>query len=115
MTYAYILLSTFREDLPVGLALCIAPFLLGWLFSFVFHRVSALQQQVKDLGEDKARLEKRVQGLEGDLTDTRVRLTQAESEIHGLREQASKLKNELIIAESERNILKAQLEEGKKK
>ena len=107
-----LLFSTFREDLPIGLALCIAPFLLGWLFAFLFHGVTGLQTQVKNLTLDNAQLNDRVKTLDSNLTDTRMKLSQCEAELESKTADLRKCKNDLMLVESERNMLKAQLEEG---
>jgi peptidoglycan hydrolase CwlO-like protein len=109
-----LLFSTFREDLPVGLALCIVPFVLGWLFSFLFHGVSGLQQQVKTLTQDKSQLEERVKNLDNTLTETRMKLSQCEAELESTNANLRKCKNDLMLAESERNMLKEQVKEQKK-
>lgn len=110
--YHTLLFSTFREDLPIGLALCIAPFLLGWLFSFLFHGVSGLQTQVKTLTLDNAQLSDRVKTLDNTLTDTRMKLSQCEAQLELKTNDLRKCKSDLMLVESERNMLKAQIEEG---
>lgn len=109
MLYEYILLSTFREDLPIGLALCIVPFVLGWAFAFFFHDVSGLQSQVKQLTDETKRLNDRVEHLESDLTDTRMKLAAAESDAESKGEQLTRTKSKLIDAEVELNLLKEKM------
>lgn len=111
MFYVYILLSTFREDLPIGLALCIAPFVLGWLFAFFFHDVSGLQSKIRQLTEDVKRLDERVEHLNDDLTNTRMKLSAAEADAEAKAEQLARTRSKLIDAETELALLK---EKGKK-
>ena len=110
-----LLFSTFKEDLPVGLGLCIAPFILGWLFAFIFHGVTGLQTKVKNLTQENTQLSERVASLESTLTDTRMKLSQTESELETKKEDLKKVKNDLMLAESERNMFREQLAEAKKK
>lgn len=104
MFFSYILLhnSTFQQDLPVGLMLCIIPFLLGWLFSYIYHKVSALKT------ENEA-LTTRVTSLTAETTDLRLKLSQAEAEIETLKGQHRKAKDDLMMCESERNALREQV------
>jgi predicted flap endonuclease-1-like 5' DNA nuclease len=86
MTTAIILLNncTFTGNLPMALALCIVPFILGWLAAWIFHKVGSLKSTIGELTTD----------------------TQLDAEIENLNGQIRKVKNDLIICESERNILK---------
>lgn len=107
MLFSTILLaSTLQQDLPVGLALCVVPFVLGWAFAYFFHKVSDLQLQVRQLTEDKTALTKKVNEQAEEITDQRVRLTQAEAEIHDQRSTISHLRSNLLVAEHELKALK---------
>jgi peptidoglycan hydrolase CwlO-like protein len=114
--FSYILFaSSFRDDLPVGLALAIAPFILGWLFAFVFHNVSGLKTQVDRLTSDNATLTDKVHRLEHELTEVRVQLTQAESQVETQAEQIKKLKNEILILNNDLFKANEALDKKKKK
>lgn len=110
MTTAIILLNncSFTGNLPVALALCIVPFILGWLAAYIFHRVGSLKSTINKLTSDNGALNDRVNSLTSDNTDLKVKITQLDAEIENLNGQIRKLKNDLIICESERNILKSQ-------
>lgn len=110
MTTAIILLNncSFTGNLPVALALCIVPFILGWLAAYIFHRVGSLKSTINELTSDNGALNDRVNSLMSDNTDLKVKITQLDAEIENLNGQIRKLKNDLIICESERNILKSQ-------
>lgn len=110
MTTAIILLNncSFTGNLPVALALCIVPFILGWLAAYIFHRVGSLKSTINELTSDNGALNARVNSLTSDNTDLKVKITQLDAEIENLNGQIRKLKNDLIICESERNILKSQ-------
>lgn len=110
MTTAIILLNncTFAGNLPVALALCIIPFILGWLAAWIFHKVGSLKSTISELTADNNALNEKVNGLTSDNTDLKVKITQLDAEIENLHGQIKKLKNDLIICESERNILKSQ-------
>ena len=110
MTTAIILLNncSFTGNLPVALALCIVPFILGWLAAYIFHRVGSLKSTINELTSDNGALNDRVNSLTSDNTDLKVKITQLDAEIENLNGQIRKLKNDLIICESERNILKSQ-------
>lgn len=113
MFFAYILLqSTFQQDLPVGLALCIVPAILGWLAAYSYYKVGSLKGQIASLTEENTGLKAKVDSLSSENTDLRVKLTQREAEIEHLNEQLRKAKNDLIICESERNILNSKLADG---
>jgi predicted flap endonuclease-1-like 5' DNA nuclease len=102
MLFSYILLhvSTFMQDLPVGLALCIVPFILGWLIAFGYYKVSDLRAQIASLTASNGT-------LTAENTDLKVKLTQADSEIHSLNEQIRKLKNDLIICQGDLHVAQA--------
>lgn len=110
MTIAIILLNncTFTGNLPMALALCIVPFILGWLAAYLFHKVGSLQSKIGELTTDNGELNSKVTSLTSDNTDLKVKITQLDAEIENLNAQIKKLKNDLIICESERNILKGQ-------
>lgn len=110
MTTAIILLNncTFTGNLPMALALCIVPFILGWLAAWIFHKVGSLKSTIAELSADNSSLNEKVSGLTSDNTDLKVKITQLDAEIENMNGQIRKLKNDLIICESERNILKNQ-------
>jgi hypothetical protein len=113
MLFAHIFLqSTFQQDLPVGLALCIVPAILGWLAAYSYYKVGSLRTQVTNLTTENGDLTAKVAKLTEEGTDLRVKLTQADAQIENLNEQLRKAKNDLIICESERNILNSKLAEG---
>jgi len=89
------------DDLPVGLLLCIVPFILGWLAAFAYYKVSALRDQV-------AELTTKVNDLTHEMTELRVKLSQAEAELEHRANDLHKVKNDLIMCESERNALREQ-------
>lgn len=89
------------DNLPTALALCLIPFLLGWLAARAYYKVGSLRDQVNELSG-------RVSSLTEELTDTRVKLTQAEADIEAKTEQIRKLKNDLMMCEGERNALREQ-------
>ena len=99
------------KALLTALAMCLIPALLGWLAASAYYKVGELRDKVTALGAEVGTLTSRVNTLTGDLTDTRVKLTQAESELDTRSQQMSKLKNDVIIAESERNLLRIKWEE----
>jgi predicted flap endonuclease-1-like 5' DNA nuclease len=108
MLFSYILLhaSTFQQDLPIGLALCIVPAILGWLAAYSYYKVGSLKAQVAELTTENTSLKGKVASLTEETTDLRVKLTQADSQIFTLNEQIRKLKNDLIICESDLNAAK---------
>jgi len=108
MTTAIILLNncTFTGNLPMALALCIVPFILGWLAAWIFHKVDSLKSTIGELTTDNGELNAKVNTLTSDNTDLKVKITQLDAEIENLNGQIRKVKNDLIICESERNILK---------
>jgi predicted flap endonuclease-1-like 5' DNA nuclease len=89
------------DNLPTALALCLIPFLLGWLAARTYYKVGALRDQVNELSG-------RVSSLTEELTDTRVKLTQAEADSEAKAEQIRKLKDDLMMCEGERNALREQ-------
>ena len=91
--FSYILLEcTFAQNLPMALALCLLPFLLGWLAAYAFYGVGSLKNQLATLTTQNGDLNAKVNTLTGELTDTRVKLTQAEAEIERLNELLRKAK-----------------------
>lgn len=115
MFFAYILLqSTFQQDLPVGLALCIVPAIIGWLAAYSYYKVGSLKGQIASLTEENTGQKAKIDSLSSENTDLRVKLTQCEAEIERLNEVLRKAKNDLIICESDRNVLQSKLDEGGK-
>jgi hypothetical protein len=112
--YMFFFASTFREDLPVGLALALVPFLLGWLFSYIFHGVNGLKESNAKLNAENTNLTDKVHKLDSELTDTRVKLTQAEALSEQLSEQIKKLKNEVLILTNDLFKATEKKEKGKK-
>jgi predicted flap endonuclease-1-like 5' DNA nuclease len=114
MTFSFILLDncTFLGNLPIALALCLLPFLLGWLAATAFHKVGWLKSRITELTADNNGLNTKVSGMTSDITDLRVRISQLEAELESKNEQIRKLKNDLIICESERNILQSKESTG---
>jgi len=102
--------STFKQDLPVGLLLCIVPAILGWLAAYAYY-VSPLKTKLAEMTAENGSLNMKVNNLSTENTDLRVKLTQADSELHTRAEQIRKLKNDLIICESDFNVLKGQVAE----
>jgi len=110
MLFSYIFLQcSFMDHLPVALALCLLPFLLGWLAAYAFYNVGGLKGQINDLTNQNTALDTKVTSLGGELTDLRVQLTQRDAEIERLNDMLRKSKSDLIMAESERNALREQL------
>ncbi|MBL7826649.1 MAG: DUF4332 domain-containing protein [Saprospiraceae bacterium] len=108
MTLSFIFLDncTFLGNLPMALALCLLPFILGWLAASAFYNVSSLKSRIASLTTDNNDLTVKVSGLNADNTDLRVKITQLDAEIETLNAQLRKVKNDLIICEGERNVLK---------
>jgi len=99
---SYIFLnSTFLENLPTGLALCIIPFILGWLAARTYFKVGSLRDQITELSG-------RVSTLTEELTDTRMKLSAAEAESEAKSEQIRKLKSDLMLCEGDRMALREQ-------
>lgn len=109
MVLSFIFLDncTFLGNLPIALALCLIPFLLGWLAATAFHKVGWLKSRITELTSDNSALNVKVNGMTSDLTDLRVKMTQLDAELADKNEQVRKLKNDLIICEGERNVLKS--------
>ena len=107
MYFAYIFLNSFTENLPVGLALCIVPFLLGWLFAYIYHKVTALR-------DENAELQLKVNDQTNAITELRMNLSKTESELETKSGDLRKAKDSLILCESERNALREQVgDDGK--
>lgn len=102
--------STFKQDLPVGLMLCIVPAILGWLAAYAYY-VSPLKTKLGEMTTENGSLNMKVNNLTAENTDIRVKLTQADSDLHTRAEQIRKLKNDLLICESDFNVLKGQMAE----
>ncbi|MEY3249788.1 MAG: hypothetical protein RL742_1831 [Bacteroidota bacterium] len=100
------MLASFMEDLPTGLALCIVPFILGWLAALVFYKVTALRTQVQELTASNKDLSAKLDKSASDNTDLRVKITQLEADLGMKGDRIRKLENELIICEAERNNLR---------
>jgi len=102
MLFSYIFLQcNFTDHLPTALALCLIPFLLGWLAARAYYKVGELRDNIASLTASNAQ-------LHNEITDLRVKLTQADAEIERLNEALRKSKNDLIMCESERNALREQ-------
>lgn len=100
--FSYILLNcSIWDNLPTALALCLIPFLLGWLAARTYYKVGWLRDQI-------AELTGRVSGLNEELTSTRVKVAQAEADSDAKSEQIKKLRNDLMMCEGERNALREQ-------
>jgi len=100
---SYIFLnSTFLENLPTGLALCIIPFILGWLAARTYFKVGSLRDQISELSG-------RVSTLTEELTDTRMKLSATEAELEAKGEQIRKLKSDLMMCEGDRMALREQV------
>ncbi|MBP6810763.1 MAG: hypothetical protein KA138_04560 [Saprospiraceae bacterium] len=89
------------DNLPTALALCLLPFLLGWLAARTYFKVGWLRDQI-------AELTGRVSTLTEELTDTRMKLAAAEADSEAKAEQIRKLKSDLIMCEGERMALREQ-------
>jgi predicted flap endonuclease-1-like 5' DNA nuclease len=109
MVFSFIFLDncSFLGNLPIALALCLLPFLLGWLAATAFHKVGWLKSRITELTSDNSGLTTKVNGLTSDVTDLRVKITQLEAELGDRNEQIRKLKNDLIICEGERNAMQS--------
>jgi predicted flap endonuclease-1-like 5' DNA nuclease len=100
--FSYILLNcSIWDNLPTALALCLIPFLLGWLAARTYYKVGWLRDQITELTG-------RVSDLTEELTNTRVKLTQAEADSEAKAEQIRKLRNDLMMCEGERMALREQ-------
>lgn len=102
MLFSYIILATFMQDLPVGLALCIIPFILGWLAAYIYYKVTALR-------ENNASLTAKVNEQTGEITQLRMRISALESDLETRDKQLHKSKDDLIMCEAERNALREQI------
>ena len=100
--FASIILLACFEDLLTTLALCLIPFILGWLAAYAYYKVPALRNQVADLNARNGQ-------LDADLTDARLRIASLEAEVENRNGQIAKLRNDLIICEGERMSFKEQL------
>ncbi len=110
MFFSYIFLQcSFMDHLPVALALCLLPFLLGWLAAYAFYGVGSLKGKINDLTTQNGTLTTNVNSLTAESTNLRVQHTQKDAEIERLNEQSRKVKGDLMMAESERNALREQL------
>ena len=89
-------------NLPLALAPCLLPFLLGWLAARAYYKVSDLHASVASLTASNGT-------LTGELTEMRVKHTQLDAEIEARGEQLRKVKGDLMMVESERNALREQL------
>lgn len=89
------------DNLPTALALCLIPFLLGWLAARTYYKVGWLRDQI-------AELTGRVSSLSEELTNVRMKLAQAEADSEAKGEQIRKLRDDLMMCESERNALREQ-------
>lgn len=90
------------ENLPTALALCLVPFILGWLAARTYYKVGALKDQVTELSG-------RVSVLTEELTATKVKVTQAEAETESTAVQLRKAKSDLMMCEGERMALREQV------
>ncbi|MCB0524029.1 MAG: DUF4332 domain-containing protein [Lewinellaceae bacterium] len=108
MTLTYILLDncTFMGNLPIALALCLIPFLLGWLAAAAYYRVGALKARIAELTAENGGLHTKIGDQALEITDLRVKITQLESDLESKNEQIRKLKNDLIICENDLSKLK---------
>ena len=101
MHFSYILLNSFTENLPVGLALCIVPFILGWLAAYIYYKVTALKAENSELNL-------KVSDQNNAITELRMNLSKTESELETKTNDLRKAKDALIMCESERNALREQ-------
>ncbi|MCB9315709.1 MAG: DUF4332 domain-containing protein [Lewinellaceae bacterium] len=103
MLFSYILLHvpSFTDNLPVGLALCIVPFILGWLAAYVYHKVSALRTENTELNA-------KVKEQTNEITELRMKISQLEADLESKNNSLRKAKDDLIMCESERNALREQ-------
>lgn len=100
---AYIFLQcSFWDHLPTALALCLLPFLLGWLAAYAWYKVGALRDQVASLTTANGK-------LEADLTDLRLKYASLEADLESRNNQLHKAKDDLMMCESERNALREQV------
>lgn len=108
--FTYIFLQcTFMDHLPMALALCLLPFLMGWLAAYAFHKVGGLNGQINELTTLNGGLTTKVNSLTAETTDLRVQLTQRDAEVERLTEALRKCKSDAMLVESDRNALREQL------
>ncbi len=107
MLLPYILLNSFTENLPVALALCIVPFILGWIAAYAYYKVSHLQNEN---GELKIKVEEQTNAI----TELRMEKAKVEADLETRSKELHKAKDALILCESERNALREQLGETAK-
>ncbi|MBL7808129.1 MAG: hypothetical protein JNN28_09955, partial [Saprospiraceae bacterium] len=101
--FSYILLNcSIWDNLPTALALCIIPFILGWLAARAYYKVGALRDQITELSG-------RVSTLTEELTDVRMKLSACEADGETKAEQIKKLKSDLMMADGERMALREQV------
>lgn len=105
MLFSYILLHvpSFSDNLPVGLALCIVPFILGWLAAYIFHGVTALRAENTELNA-------RVKEQTNEITELRLKISTLEADLESKGNSLRKTRDDLIMCESERNALREQAE-----
>lgn len=103
MLLNYILLHvpSFMDNLPTGLALCIVPFILGFLAAYAYYKVGALRA-------DNAALNAKVSEQINEITGLRIKIAQLESDLETKGGEVRKAKDALIMCESERNALREQ-------
>ena len=103
MLFSYILLHapSFMDNLPTGLALCIIPFILGWLAAYIYHKVSALRTENAELNE-------KVRQQNNEITELRLRISTLEADLESKGNALRKTRDDLIMCESERNALREQ-------
>ena len=103
MLFSYILLHvpSLTDNLPVALALCIVPFILGWLAAYAFYKVPALKA-------DNAELTEKVNQQTNEITELRMKVSELEAELESKNDQLRKTRDDLIMCESERNALREQ-------
>ncbi|MCS6928399.1 MAG: DUF4332 domain-containing protein [Saprospiraceae bacterium] len=102
MLFSYLLLNSFTENLPVALALCIVPFILGWIAAYLYYKVSQLKN-------DNAELKAKVEEQSNTITELRMHIAKVEADLETRTKELQKTKDALILAESERNALREQL------
>ena len=90
------------DNLPTALALCLIPFLLGWLAARTYYKVGWLRDQITELSG-------RVSTLTEELTSLRMKLAAAEADSEAKAEQIRKLKSDLMMCEGERMALREQV------
>ena len=103
MLFSYILLQapTLMDNLPTGLALCIIPFILGWLAAYIYHKVTALRSENTELTE-------KVNQQTNEITELRMKISKVEADLESQNNQLRKVRDDLVMCESERNALREQ-------